>query len=446
MTIRTLRWSTVVVPTAFVVVFELVTRSLYGDILPAWGHTAAILAAVSAGAFLFSTFVFATMARLEREIRDRNQRLALLNAVASEASASIEVDEVGSAITRNVMQALAADAVGLALTSEEDGELRLAAHSGLPLHVAQEHHNLGPYDCECRQALALGYALVVRDSRETDSCGGILGGRARRTCISAPIRSKGNNIGAIFVARRISRPFSAEEVDLVSALGSQVGAVLQNAQLFSKTGAIAVLQERQRVAREVHDGLAQTLGYLNMQMGIIDHLLAGGEMSKAQAELEAMAQVTREAYHDLRQSIMDLRTPLSGGFRRSLREYLERFSMQTGIPCHFEGHRGSAAALSPSVEVQLTRIVQEALTNVKKHAPGAQVWLSVEANSRQVTVVIRDDGPGFELARVPSSGRFGLQTMKERAEGAGGSLTIRSRPGAGTRLEVTVPQEGVKAA
>jgi len=446
--IRTLRWISVIVPTAFVVVFEFVTRSLYDDLVPAWGHTIVVLGAVSAGAFAFSTFVFATMGRLEHEIRVRNHRLALLNAVASEAGASLEVDEVGAAITRNVMQALGADAVGLALTGEEDGELRLAAQSGLPRHVTQGKGNLGPYDCECRKALALGHALIVEDSRETDSCGGILGGRASRTCISAPIRSKGNNIGAIFVARRTSRPFSPDEVDLVTALGSQVGAVLQNAQLFSQTGAIAVFQERQRVAREVHDGLAQTLGYLNVQMGIIDCLLAGGELTKAQAELEAMTQVTREAYKDLRQSIMDLRTPvpLSGGLRRTLREYVERFGLQTGIPCHFEGHHGSAAALSPSTEVQLTRIVQEALTNVKKHAPGAQVWLSVEANDERVAVVIRDDGPGFDHDGVASEGRFGLQTMKERAESVGGSLTIQSRPGAGTRLEVTVPLEGVKAA
>ncbi|MBI2250798.1 MAG: hypothetical protein HYU61_13725 [Brevundimonas diminuta] len=109
MTIRTLRWTTVVVPTAFVVVFEVVTRGLYGDILPAWGHTAVILAAVSAGAFLFSSFVFAAMGRLEREIRVRNERLALLNTVATEASASLDLEEVGAAITRNLMQALGLD-------------------------------------------------------------------------------------------------------------------------------------------------------------------------------------------------------------------------------------------------------------------------------------------------------------------------------------------------
>ncbi|HEU4760179.1 MAG TPA: GAF domain-containing sensor histidine kinase [Dehalococcoidia bacterium] len=435
-------------PTAFVVIFELVTRSLYGNLVPAWGHTVVVLAAVSVGAFAFSSFVFAAMARLEREVRERNRRLALLNAVAVEASESLDLDEVAVAVTRNVMQALGADAAGLALASEEEGELRLVAQSGLADQIASRDGRLGQYDCDCRKALALGRAVIIRNAQESASCTGLVPAGAAGTCLSAPIRAKGNGVGAILVVRPASQPFDPEEIELVSALAAQVGPALQNAQLFSKTGAIAVLQERQRVAREVHDGLAQTLGYLNVQMGIIDHHLAAGEAARAQAELEAMTRVTTEAYEDLRRSIMDLRTPLSpgGSLRRTLREYLERFSAQTGIPSHFEGHTGAAAALSPDAEVQLIRIVQEALNNVKKHALSAEVWLSVEASDRRVRVVIRDDGPGFDSASLPRSGRFGLQTMEERAQSAGGSLVIGSRPGAGTRIEVSIPTEGAKAA
>jgi signal transduction histidine kinase len=235
-----------------------------------------------------------------------------------------------------------------------------------------------------------------------------------------------------------------DEVELIAAVGSQVGTVLENAQLFSKTEALAVLQERERVAREVHDGLAQTLGYLNVQMGIVDRLLATEEIARAQAEVDEMALVTREAYQDLRQAIVDLRTPFSstGGLRRTLREYAERFSRQTGITCHFEGHRGPPAILSPTAEVQLIRIVQEALANVKKHAPGSEVWLSVEVRNREALVIIRDNGPGFDLESTMISGRqFGLQTMKERAESVGGTLRIDSRPDAGTTVEVVVPLE-----
>jgi len=445
---RTLRWISVVVPTTSVVVFELFTHVLFTHSVPMWVNLVVAFIGVSIGASAFSAFVFGTMGRLERELRERNRRLALLNSVATAASESLDLDEVAAAITRNVTQALTADAAGVALVSEEDGELRLVAQSGLPDNIADAGGRLGPYDCECRKALIRGQTIVAEDSRENAACAGAFPDGPAMTCLSAPIRSKGNNIGAIIVARRTSRPLSSDDVDLVTALGLQVGPVLQNAQLFSKSGAIAVLQERQRVAREVHDGLAQTLGYLNIQMGITDRLLADGEPEKAAAELAAMGRVTRDAYEDLRQSIVDLRVPVSlrGDLRRTLREYVERFSLQTGVPCHFENRRGSPVALSPSAEVQIIRIVQEALTNVKKHAPGAKVWLSLKTNHRQVHATIEDDGPGFDLASIGHSGRFGLRTMKERAESVGGTFAVESRPGSGTRLQVTVPMEGVKGA
>ena len=444
--IRSLRWVSVVVPTAFVVVFELVTRGLYDDALPVWAHSVVILAAVSVGAFAFSTFVFATMARLEGEIRERNRHLSLLNAVAAEASESLDLEEIASAVTRRIGRAFGAEVAGLAVVSEDEGELRLVAQAGPSLRSVRPDGSLGPYDCECRQALARGEPVIIRDSAEQASCTGALAENARQTCVSVPVRAKGSNVGAIFITRARSRPFRSDEVELLAALAAHVGPAIENAQLYSKTGAIAVLQERQRVAREVHDGLAQTLGYLNVQMGIVDHLLANSDLQRAQGELETMVRVTREAYGDLRQAIADLGTPPSGGLRRTLREYLERFTLQSGIRCHFEGHRGSASMLSPSAEVQLVRIVQEALTNVKKHAPGAEVWLSVEARDKWVRVTIRDDGPGFLPAAVTDDGRFGLRTMKERAEGIGGQLKLDSSPGGGTCVEVTIPVGGAKAA
>jgi len=445
---RTLRWISVVVPTASVVVFELFTHVLFTHSVPMWVNLVVAFTGVSVGASAFSAFVFGTMGRLESELRERNRRLVLMNAVAQEASESLELEEVAVSITRNVMQCMTADSAAVAMVSEDDGELRLVAQSGLLPGIADAGGRLGPYDCECRKALARGQTITVEDSRMNAACAGAFPEGAALTCVTAPIRSKGNNIGAILLARSNSRPLSPDEVGLLTALGLQVGPVLQNAQLFSKSGAIAVLEERQRVAREVHDGLAQTLGYLNVQMGIIDRLLAGGELDKVRAELEATTRVTRDTYDELRQSIVDLRAPLPlrGDFRRTLREYVDRFTLQTGVPCQFEGRRGSALALSPSVEVQLIRIVQEALTNVKKHAPGARAWLSLKANHNRVSVTIQDDGPGFDPAGVGDSGRFGLKTMKERAESAGGSLDIKSRPGGGTRLEVMIPVESVKVA
>ena len=447
MSIRTLRWITVIAPTTFVVAFEFVTRVLTPDIVPGWGHVVVALAAISSAAFAFSTFVFTSVSHLERQVSERNRRLAVLNSVAAHANESLDLQEVANAIAGDLIEGLDADAAAVTLEGEDDGELRLVGQAGRGLELGL-NQMLGAADCECRRVVALDHPLVIENAHEAPSCARVVAGGKPATCVSAPVRSKGNGIGALLVLRAGRRTFSKDEVDLVSALGSQVGPVLQNAQLFSKSGAIAMLQERQRVAREVHDGLAQTLGYLNVQMGIIDQLCATGELAAVRAELHTMASVTRDAYEDLRHSITDLRTPvaLGGGVRRTLREYVERFSLQTGIRTHFEGHTGTPAVLSTESEAHLLRIVQEALNNVRKHAAGATVWVSVEADSRRVNVHIRDDGPGFDAATVRQDHRYGLRTMVERAEASGGTLAVESRPGQGTTIEVMMPVEGVKAA
>lgn len=445
MSVRQLRWISVIAPTVFVGAFEIVTRSVYGNLVPPWVHVVVALAAVSLAAFAFSTFVFASMRGVEKEIRERNSRLAVLNALAADVSESLDIEQVAAATTRSVLASMNAKAAGLALVSEEDGSLQLIAQDGLAVQCAPENgaFPLGANDCECRKAVTLGRPVLVEDTTQSMSCTGLLG-ETTGTCLAVPVKSKGRTTGAIFVARDRSNPWQREDVDLITAVGAQVGTALENAQLFSKAEALAVLQERERVSREVHDGLAQTLGYLNVQMGILDRLLTSGETAKAQAEVNEMALVTRDAYQDLRQAIVDLRMPLSStpGLRRTLREYAEKFSRQTGISCKFEGHRGPPAVISPTAEVQLVRIVQEAMANIKKHAPGSEAWLSIEVKNQEALVVIKDNGPGFDLETTIVRGRqYGLQTMKERAESVGGRLRIDSRPGDGTVVEVMVPLE-----
>ena len=286
MSVRTLRWISVVAPTAFVVTFEIITRSLFDDVVPSWVHVVVALTAVSLAAFAFSTFVFTMMGRLEREVLERNRRLAILNALAADTSESLDVEQVAAATTRSIRAAMNLETVGLALASAEDGSLQLVGLDGLaaPFIPVDGVRSLAEYDCECQKAVALCRPVVVSDVRESARCAGLLGDARARTCAAVPVRCKGRTTGALFVARDRSRPFARDEIELIAAVGSQVGAVLENAVLFSKAEALAVLQERERVSREVHDGLAQTLGYLNVQMAIVDRLLTTEELTKAQAE------------------------------------------------------------------------------------------------------------------------------------------------------------------
>src|SRR3990170_1270488 len=191
MSVRTLRWVSVIVPTAFVVAFEIITRTVFADVVPSWVHVVVALAAVSLGAFLFSTFVFATIGRLERQGGERNRRLAILNALAADTSESLDVEQVAAATTRSIRAAMNLETVGLALVSAEDGSLQLVGLDGLaaPFIPVDGVRSLAEYDCECQKAVALGRPVVIGDARESARCAGLLGDSTARTCASVPLKS-----------------------------------------------------------------------------------------------------------------------------------------------------------------------------------------------------------------------------------------------------------------
>jgi two-component system, NarL family, sensor histidine kinase DegS len=154
---------------------------------------------------------------------------------------------------------------------------------------------------------------------------------------------------------------------------------------------------------------------------------------------------TQQTYDEVRQSIFGLRTMVSHGLGLipSLTEYLHEFSVQSGIPVEFAVDNAQPIRLSPASEVQLIRIVQEGLANVRKHAGAGRAWVRIQRQASWIQVTIEDDGRGFEPATLASPDRyhFGFQTMRERAEGLGGKLEIDTSPGHGTRVVATLPQE-----
>jgi signal transduction histidine kinase len=213
---------------------------------------------------------------------------------------------------------------------------------------------------------------------------------------------------------------------------------------------VAVVEERQRIAREMHDGLAQELGYLNLKIGELEADLPSGASSNLRAELGRMKRVVAGAYEEVRQAIFGLRMMVSRGLGLVpiLVEYLHEFGEQSGITVELRTADGGPPWLSPAAEVQLIRIIQEALANVRKHAQAEKAWVIFGTEGGKVKVVVQDDGQGFEPGEATRLGRgsFGLQSMRERAELMGGSFEVESRPGAGTKVIVLLPVSGQGAA
>ncbi|MBU2534559.1 MAG: sensor histidine kinase [Chloroflexota bacterium] len=208
----------------------------------------------------------------------------------------------------------------------------------------------------------------------------------------------------------------------------------------------AIIEERRRIAREIHDGVAQSLSYLNMKTKSVSDLLTSKNSVQALTELNEIREVVQDTYEDIRESIDQLSTEIkSVSILAALGNYVREFSSNNGIPVQFEISK-PFTRLSPVAELQLLRIAQEALTNVRRHAMASSVEVTLRNTAAEVEMVVKDDGRGFKLEELEEypPGYHGLAIIKERAEGLGGNVFITTAPDKGTEMKVTLPVEKVR--
>ncbi len=208
----------------------------------------------------------------------------------------------------------------------------------------------------------------------------------------------------------------------------------------------AIIEERRRIARELHDGIAQSLGYLNMKTKLVNDSVASQNTVQALTELGDVRQVVQDTYEDIREAIDQLSTEIRNApIIPALTAYTREFGNNNGIQVKFEAPR-SFLKLSPIAELQLLRIAQEALTNVRRHAMATEVEMKLYNTGQTVEMLIKDNGRGFVLSELEGSppGYHGLNIIRERAEGLGGTVDISTAPGEGTALMVTLPTDKVR--
>ena len=207
---------------------------------------------------------------------------------------------------------------------------------------------------------------------------------------------------------------------------------------------VAIAQSREHLAWELHDSVGQLLGYVSMQVDAARKLLADGKEAEARRQLARLADTAREAHADVRGYIQELHAAPAGRqhFLDALRRELEAFTRNYGIPIDLAIQPAlDAVELGHDEQTQVLRIVQEALTNARRHAAAHWVRVALESEDSTARIVIEDDGRGFDLAAVSADGdgRYGLRFMRERVEQLNGDLEILSAPGHGTRLVVRFP-------
>ena len=208
----------------------------------------------------------------------------------------------------------------------------------------------------------------------------------------------------------------------------------------------AIIEERRRIAREIHDGVAQSLSYLNLKTRAVSDSVSSRNTVQALTELGEIREVVQDTYEDIRESIEQLSTEIrTVPIITALKNYIREFGDNSGIRVSLDVPK-AFTKLSPVAELQLLRIAQEALTNVRRHAMASEVEVNLENTDESVKMTVKDYGQGFNLLDLENSppGYHGLNIIRERAEGLGGSVHILTAPGEGTEIRVSLPVEKVR--
>jgi two-component system NarL family sensor kinase len=388
--------------------------------------------------------------RTESEaLQKRNRELSILNSIAQALNESFEVDEALRAALAQVADLLGLRTGWIWLLNEETGESYLGAAHNLPRALSKNPHRMSGR-CYCLDTYRKGdmsgaaNVNVVRCSRLDGLVDGTDGLRYH-ACI--PLYARGKKLGVLNVASTDWREPSAEDLYLLNTVGDLVSMAVERARLFARSARLGAVEERSRLARELHDTLAQGLTAIALQLESADALLdSDAERKRVQAAVRKALRLTRSNLEETRRSVQDLRAvPLEG---KTLAEALSALAAdrnRSGPPevrCEIAGE---ARPLPVRIENGLYRMAQEALTNALSHAAASHILLRLETVPHHLHLLIEDDGQGFDADTCdPPRGsleHYGLVGMNERARLLGGTFRLESEPGEGTRIVVDIPLE-----
>jgi signal transduction histidine kinase len=432
------RWLVVFIPPLIVAVLEEVGDTTLDQQLTFPADTLLVSGAVLLIGVVFAVVVFRRIDKLTRDLRARNEELEArgasaraLHRVSVAIAATTDVDRVLRTVVASARELLGAD-VAVLLLEAADGRLDLRAADGL-------------VDGRGRGGRTVA-ASPVPDGADDDPLLAFVPPDQATARLSAPLQRGGETIGLLAVGSAAARGFDAVEVATLSSLAYQATIALEHARLEGRLRDLAVVDERERIARELHDGIAQVLGYVNTKSQAVDGFLEAGRIDEARVQLEELGSAARAVYVDVRETILGLRGPIEPGqglgtaLASHARRVAEasRFVLETAIDPEAAGLR-----LDPDAEAHVYRIVQEALTNVRKHAAASRVRLVVRVAGTTLLVTVEDDGRGLGPAGMAREmPGYGLRSMRERAARIGASVGVTNRPGGGAAVRLTMPLAG----
>ena len=368
------------------------------------------------------------------QLEEKSDRLQALYDVMILAARATNLQGLAQGFAERMRRIARADGVVLRWSDERNERFVLLASSGVPAAMAEGEQCLQANQCHCSAVEKLDAVRVIPIEQMRPPDIHYCANAGYATLVSVPIRLHERLLGAVDLFFHARIVLSAAERSLVEALTAHLASAMENLRLKALEQEAAVAQERTFIARELHDSIAQSLAFLKIQVKLMRDALAGRDdagVARALGEIDAGV---RESYGDVRELLVHFRTRAQDeDIGLALQTTLRKFEHQSGLKATLtiDGH---GIPLSSDLQIQVLHIVQEALSNVRKHARATHVWLDVEAQP-QWRFEVRDDGIGLVPKAEPGDEtHLGLRIMAERAETIGATLDIVSTPGRGTSI------------
>ena len=382
---------------------------------------------------------------MENQVQQHTERLAqktrsleLLYDVAASINMSSDVHDLLSRFLFTLKDLLNARAACARLLNKE-GRMQLVASVGLDAAVINREAEMATDCCLCGQALSQGRLQQQDSMRRCEAKIGLRFFQDQNVhMLAVPLQYRDRTLGVynLFIDEQCDYS-GAELNDLLTSVGRHLGVAIEKAHLDIKKSRLSRMEERARLANELHDSLAQTLASLRFQVRVLDETLHQGDECATWEEMEKVEDSLDRAYTELRELIAHFRAPIDKrGLIPAIETLVSRFRQETGSGIFFQ-NRWQDVELAPETELQVQRIIQEALTNIKKYAKANTVRILLRKdNNGHLLVLIEDDGIGFSTtpASTHPGNHIGLSIMQERAQSIGAELAVDSEPGEGTRI------------
>ena len=372
---------------------------------------------------------------LEKKVANRTRELAIMNSILSVASRSLDIQEILEDSLKIMVEQMGFEG-GAAFTHESDSTVPvLLSQRNFEGVTALDLLKINPIISQINAAdgQSMVTAIEITDLLD-EKLRTQLAHSGVQMLVNVPFSSKGRNLGLFILGKHEPGPLSPEELSPLSSIGQQIGVAMENAHLYEQAEQTAIAVERNRLARELHDAVTQTLFSASLIADVTPRTWRRNPEEGLQ-NLEELRQLTRGALAEMRTLLLEMR-PESlerADLKSLITQLTDAFVGRVRIPLNL--HINGDCELTHEVKMVFYRVTQETLNNIAKHSGARQVEVHLECQPGQMNLIIKDDGLGFEASSITPD-HLGIAIMRERANSVGASLRIASQPGQGTTVEL----------